>query len=271
MIVRIKVVLPLAHLVLTVFSGVLVSSDDLPRGYESTRKLLSQMRDPLLDSDKLALLFRIGDKRVGDLIQALGDPDKDISLRAQVVLRYLGNDSGMKALRGWYGTQKREYPIAGPVPLPLSDWDFEFIRSNILNDPPQTWGGQAVQYIYALAFDDSQKAKAVLNEIVKKAEQLDESTFVKHAIKGIQGKRREKPIAKQKDVAKVVRDNAFFVLSVDRRFMSVRLLGFNGDKNKAIVEVHINRGSLAEEWYHVVMSKSKSCWKFVAIDPLAIS
>lgn len=260
-----------AILVLMQFSNVVIPLGGSSNTYKDTRKLLSEMHDRHLDSDKLASLFRIGDKRTANLIQALDDPDQDISLRAQVVLRYLGNESGMNALRELYSRQKREYRIAGPVPLPLSDWDYNFIKSNLLNEPPQTWRDRAVQYIYALALDNSPRAKAVLDELVKIAEQLDESTFVKQAIERIQGKQLGKPLTKQKDLAKLVRDNAFFVAPIDQRYTSVRLLGFNAAKNKALVEVHINRRSLAEEWYHVVMKKYKSGWNFFAVEPIAIS
>jgi hypothetical protein len=260
-----------AILVFGLLSIALRSSDSSSKTSKDTRKLLSQMQDRHLNSDRLAVLFRIGDERITDLIQLLDDPDQDISLRAQVVIRYLGNELGMKALREWYGKQKHEYRIAGPVPLPLSDWDYNFVRSNLLTEPPQAWRDRAVEYIYALALDGSSSAKAVLDEIIKKAEKLDETSFVKHAIKRVQGKLVGKPLTEQKDLVKMVRDNAFFVDTVDRRYTSVRILSFNASRDKVLAEIHINRGPLAEEWYHVVISKSESGWKFFSIDPVAIS
>jgi hypothetical protein len=259
-----------AILVLGLFSNA-VESHSFSKTYKDTRKLLSEMQDRHLDSDKLAVLFRIGDESVADLIRALDDSDPDISLRAQVVLCYLGNESGMKALHEWYRRQKHEYRIAGPVPPPLSDWDYDFIKSSLLNEPPQTWRDRAVQYIYALALDYSPRAKAVLDEMVMIAEQLDESSFVKRALKRIEGTEPGRPLAEQKDLARLVRDNAFFVATEDRKYTSVRILGFNAVRDKALVEVHINRGPLAEEWYHVVMSKGECGWKFFAVDPVAIS
>jgi hypothetical protein len=258
-------------LLLSLAGSGIVSSDSSSKTYKGTRKLLWKMHDRRLDSDKLAFLFRIGDKRVIDLIQALDDPDKAISLRAQIVLRYLGNEVGMKALREWYGRQQREYQIAGPVPLPLSDWDYNVIKIEFLSKPPQSWRDRAVQYIYSLALDESPRAKIVLDEMVKRAEKLNESTFVKLAMRHIQARQPAKPLTGQKDLAKLVRDNAFFVATVDQRYMSVRLLGFNAARDKALLEVHVDRGSLDEEWYHVVVSKCGSGWQFFAIDQIAIS
>lgn len=68
--------------------------------YQDTRKLLSEMNNRLDDRDKLATLFRVGDERITDLIQALNDPNPDISLRAQVIIRYLGSDVGMMSPSG---------------------------------------------------------------------------------------------------------------------------------------------------------------------------
>src|SRR3989442_9037930 len=70
--------------------------------YEDTRKLLTSFRNVKDDSHVLAALFKNGDARIDDLIEALHDPDKNISLRAQIVIRYLGNETGMKALENWY-------------------------------------------------------------------------------------------------------------------------------------------------------------------------
>ena len=73
------------------------------------------------------------------------------------------------------------------------------------------------------------------------------------------------------DLAQLVLQNSFFIDPGSRRYTSARLLGLNGTKDKALVEVYVNRGPLAEEWYHVVISKSGRAWKFFSIIQIAVS
>ena len=76
----------------------MTSSGQTSRTYQNTRKMLSEMESVRRDSDRLAMLFEIGDQRIADLIKALDSADPDASIRAQTVIRYLGNIEGMKAL-----------------------------------------------------------------------------------------------------------------------------------------------------------------------------
>jgi hypothetical protein len=46
--------------------------------------------------------------------------------------------------------------------------DYGVIRTEIIEKPVKAWRDQAVQYIYALALDESAKAKSVLGEVIQK-------------------------------------------------------------------------------------------------------
>lgn len=233
--------------------------------------MLSEIRDSRLNSDRLASLFRIGDERIADLIRALDDVDQAISIRSQLVIRYLGNEKGMNALREWYSRQRGEYRIIGSVPLPLNEWDYNFIRINYISEPAQTWGERGAQYIYSLALDESPRAKEMLDEIIKNARNLNESNFVGRAIKCVQASQPQKLLVREKDLAKLVLSNAFFITPEDRKYTSARFVAFNGAKDKALIEVYINRGHLAEEWYHVVINRREPGWRFFSIYQVAIS
>src|SRR5262245_28514445 len=63
------------------------------------RQLLVRMKANHRSTEQLALLFRVGDEKIVDLMEALSDPDKEVSLSAQMVIRYLGNEQGMNAWR----------------------------------------------------------------------------------------------------------------------------------------------------------------------------
>jgi hypothetical protein len=227
------------------------------------------MDDRLINRDKLAALFQVGDKRIKDLIQLLDDPDQEISLRAQIVIRYLGTEIGMKGLLEWYGKRK-QFSVAGPIPLPLREWDYDVIYANYVGKPVRGWYG-AEPYIYALALDYSPRARAVLDEVVKSAKGGDESLVAVQAIKRIQASQPKQTLKGQKDLAKLVLRNAFFVSPEDRKHTSARLLNLSDSGDKALVEVYINRGALAEEWYHVVIQRCEQDWKFLSISQVGVS
>lgn len=248
-----------------------ISRVESPKTTSDIRKMLLAMEDVRTDSDKLVALLQVGDRRISNLIQLLDDPDHKVSLRAQVVIRYLGNEQGMKALREWYGKQHGEYGIAGPIPLPLNDWDFNLIKRNMLARSPQIWLDLGVQYIYALGLDTSPGAEAMLAEVIDKAGVLNESSFVGYAINRVQTGEPKNLLRGEKDLPKLVLKNSFFIVPVDRKYTSARLLGFNEAKDKALIEVYVNRGVLAEEWYHVVLRRCDQGWRFFSITPIGMS
>lgn len=237
--------------------------------YQSTLRLLNEMRDVLINRDKLAKLFRVGDERISDLVKALDDPNPDISFRAQIVIRYLGNENGMKGLFEWYSKQGK-FRVAGPVPIPLRERDYKVICTQYIDEPPENWV-RSESYIYALALDSSPKAKEVLKKLIRIAGNLAEATVANRAIRQVQANQPAKILIGEQDLAELVLSNAFFVSSNDRKYASARLLTLNGARDKALIEVHINRGALSEEWYHVVIKKCGQNWCFLSITLIAIS
>lgn len=233
--------------------------------FQDTRRLLSEMNDVKNDSDKLAKLFQVGDERIEDLLKALDDPDPDISLRAQIAIRYLGSDTGVKRLFEWYDKQK-QFRVSGPVPLPLREWDYKSIYANNYIE----WF-RAEPYIYALALDESSQSATVLKELIKHAGNLEEASVANRAIKSVQTGQPTKVLTGEKGLAKLVLNNAFFVSPDDRKYTSARLLAMNGAKDKGLLEVYINRGVLSEEWYHVVVQKCEQGWRFFSITQVAVS
>lgn len=265
----------LFRLILVLITIGLLGAESLPvngsaQAYEKTRKLLSQMSSVIDNEDKLAKLFAVGDKRIADLIRALDDSDSEISLRAQIVIRYLGNEQGMNALRDSY-KKSGKIRLAGPIPLPLNEWDYNFLDGYALRRPPNEWSDLAVSYIFALALDGSPRAKAVLDQMIKLAHNLDESTYTKDTINQVQGNQPGKLLTGTANLADLVLANAFFVNPQSRKYTTARLLGFNAAKDKALIEVYINRGPLAEEWFHVVIRKVDQGWKFFSVSRVAIS
>ncbi len=233
------------------------------------RKLLAEMNNVSTDDKQLGTLFKTGDQAIMDLVRLLDDPDPQISLRAQIMIRYLSNKEGMNALQTWYAKQD-SYQVAGPIPSPLSERDFKYIQLNLTDTPAHKWGSFSVSYIYSLVLDQSPKAKSILANLCEKGKELEESSFVGYALKQARSFQQGKECEEQNPV-KFVERNSFFIAPTDRKYTSARLLSFNATKEKALVEIYVNRGVLMEEWYHVVVQKSKGRWKFLSVTPVAVS
>lgn len=73
------------------------------------------------------------------------------------------------------------------------------------------------------------------------------------------------------DLSKLVLNNAFFVRQHDRKYASARLVAINGAKTKALIQIYINRGVLAEEWWHAVVDKAGTGWRFNSVYQAAVS
>ena len=88
--------------------------------YAETRKLLLKM-ERNVDNKALKKLFEQGEERIHDLIRALSDPEKRVSLNSQLIIKYLSQPEGMAAVEKWIEDnqqQKKEYSMPKIVPPP---------------------------------------------------------------------------------------------------------------------------------------------------------
>lgn len=252
-------------LMLLTMYGLTVANHKTPDTYQKTRQLLIKV-DVTHPNKEFAYLFENGDERIADLIRALQDEDGEIQLRAQVIIRYLANAEGIKALHDIYAKQTN-ISLAGSIPTPLDDWDYQFIRSHFFAHRQETWSIFEFQYVSALMLDGSPRAEALLKEIEKshslrEVEEFFNRTKVKNMRQVFSG---------EGDLSKLVLSHAFFVDSQDRQYASARLIALNGAKTRALVEIYINRGPLAEEWWNVVVDKQGNGWRFNSVYQAAVS
>lgn len=229
--------------------------------YKDTLRQLTALKNVKNDRKVLAELFKTDDGHIKYLIRALDDKNQQISLRAQIVLRYLGDETGMKALERWYTTQA-QIVRSGPIPVPLSELDYKWIEAQSIDG--------AAEYIYALALDGSLNASTVLAEL-KKKEVDDTGTFAVQALHRVSESDPHKLLVGRNSLSSLVLKNAFFIGSNDRPKTKAHVIGFNARKNKALIEVYVDRGPLAEEWYHVVIAKYSRGWKFFSITQISVS
>ena len=82
-----------------------VRAQNLSQTFRETREWLLKM-DRSSGNTALRQLFEEADVRMTDLIQALDDPQQNVSINAQVIINYLGETAGLKALDEWYRKAK---------------------------------------------------------------------------------------------------------------------------------------------------------------------
>jgi hypothetical protein len=213
-------------------------------------------------------LFNIGDKQIAELTKALNDSNLLVKRNAQVIIRYLRNDSGMSALTASYNKETASIVVAGPIPIPLSEWDYNYIEKNYQKDF-SGWDIPSTSFIYALAIDSSAKAKTVLNKLIDNAKNNPKADHL--AFEKIKSINSNEILDDSSDLAKTVLDKAFFISTDDKKFVTSKIVTFNEAKDKALIEIHINRGALSEEWYHIVINKTEKGWRFLSITPVAVS
>lgn len=121
-------------------------------------------------------------------------------------------------------------------------------------------------YLFALSLDGSPLANQLLSDVIANANKhgfnLDKSRFLQ--VRTIR-------IADENDLAQAVLRQATFLDPADRRYTTAELIANTAAKDKAFVEIYIKRGLLADEWYHIVVSRCEQGWRFFSITQVAIS
>lgn len=234
--------------------------------YAETRELLQGLNLENDSNGNLAKLFRIGDERIKDLIQALSDPNEAVKQNAQLIIRYLGNYEGMNALiESFKG--KKSFTIYGAIPLPLQAWDYEIVNSYFINKPQQ-FDQLAKLYLYALALDDSPEAVALLPKMLETAKAAGAQIPITDPLIS---KRINSTFNEDGDLARATLRASFFISPQDQRSASAKVINFNHNNTKALIEIYINRGVLSEELYHVIVIKSDHQWKLFSINLVSMS
>lgn len=237
------------------------------------RERLLRVWDHRTRGEEQKLLFEMGDERIDDLIRGLDDSDNDVRRAAQWMIRYLGNPKGMTAVRQWLDRHDREKVgslIIGPAPLPLTDWEYRWIEEAYLGKPVNEWPRQD-SFLYALALDQSPSSKELLKELKRRVEWSMRGTFTGRALEDALSY-KPRALAVEKGLPGLVLENAFFIPPEDRRCCTrARVLGQSRAGDKVMIELYVNRGVLAEEWWHVGIRKTGEAWMFYWIELAMVS
>jgi hypothetical protein len=204
-------------------------------------------------------IFRQGNAITFNLVDELDNPSESIRTNAQLMIRVIGDEQGIRALHKWYEIPRPSLVISGgPFPIPLQEWDFWFIERNILNRSSREWGNEGINYLLALAIDGSVRARGLTNRMLA-AVGNDESTEVFQITKNI--KASKITCCEQCTAQEFVRKNAFFLAPEDKMNVTIELLAYSYGKKKALLSTSQTFGNT----FLIVLEQSDSRWKFQSV------
>ena len=253
----------------------LATAGELPKVQtRSIQDLLQWSDSSTFEAGALPELFRRGDQEINELVTAASDPNFAVSHRAHVVLRYLANPTGMAALERECKELHKCY-LGDPIPAPLIDSDFQAILQMARTMPLSPMLATGETYAYALALDGSLRSNDLLTkwiEVSRHSQPLkDEASkaYLDHIARNVAegGALKSFPVASS--LSQSVVANAFFLSPIDRRASKSRVMAMSADRNKALLEVHLNHGLGAQKWYRVVVARKDGTWHFVSISMFA--
>ena len=189
-----------------------------------------------LSGKNLAKAFIFGNQHPDELVIALQDPNPHVRVNAQRLIRYLGDPEGMQALFAFYESGGTNI-FVGPVPVPLSEWDFIHLEKEVLCDRCQLRGPD-VDYIYALAIDGSPQSQEMLRRIKLKAN----TTLLFGDLTTLE-------IFDSKELSKNLIDRAFYLDQEDKKASTIHLIARTADTRKELYAIHVDHGPLAENGF----------------------
>ncbi len=215
----------------------------------------------------MAKIFEEGSPLVPQLIVLLNDHDGSVSDNAQLMLRIIGDAPGIQALQDWYQQPRPALRMVnGPVPSPLTDWDYGHIETAILSHRYQEWKTEAVNYLLALFVDGSPRAdqmlKKMLNEVPPNGPTVvsnlagrmrDNSPHTERCFSGV--------------IEKEIVEGAFFLSPAEKKRSVVNILAYDEGHRRALVTVSQTFGNT----FLVVLSRGESCWQYQSISLYSIN
>ena len=225
------------------------------------------LHDDIFRSSGMAKIFEEGSPLVPQLIVLLNDHDESVSDNAQLMLRTIGDARGIQALQDWYQQPRPVLRmVSGPVPSPLTDWDYKHIESAILSRPYQEWKTEAVNYLLALFVDGSPKADQMLKKMLNEVP-ADGLTVVSNLADRIRDNSYRTERCFSAVIEKEIVEGAFFLSPAEKKRSVVKILAYDEEHRRALVTVSQTFGNT----FLVVLSRAESCWGYQSISLYSIN
>jgi hypothetical protein len=122
---------------------------------------------------------------------------------------------------------------------------------------------------HALSLDGSPKSRELLPQMLETARTVGMDDFTLKAVTSLGPNSTFS--ASRKDLPAAALKASKFLRTTAKQHASAKLLTFNKAQDKALLEIYVNQGVLAEETYHVAVSKRRHDWKFFSINLTAVS
>jgi hypothetical protein len=235
-------------------------------GAESPKSVRQRLLAPGFESEGMTKIFALGSAAVPLLVEALDDPEREVSDKAQRMLRLIGDEAGIRALHDWYGTPRPETRVVGsPVAVPIQEWDFRQIE-RVLDEAPQSFAKTSESYLLALAIDGSPRAERALARAFEAlGDRAHSITVVPPVMDHIAAGREQARACVPGKPEAFLRGNSFFLSPEDQGDTTIRLLAQADEKKRALLATSQIFGGT----YLIVLRNTGGCWRFLSVEHYA--
>jgi hypothetical protein len=234
---------------------------------ESYKSIRQQLLARGFESEGMKKIFSLGSAAVPFLVEALDDPEAEVSDKAQRMLRLIGDEASLGKLHAWYQKPKAETRVIGsPVPVPIQEWDHKQIE-RILEEAPQALVKSWEHYLLALAIDGSPRAEAALKRAFDAfGDRAHSITVVPPLMDYIAGGREQAKACAPGKPEGFLRGNSFFLSPEDQSDTTIQLLAYAEQKKLALLATSQIFGG----GFLVVVRHTGTCWRFQSIEHYAV-
>ena len=218
----------------------------------------------------LITLFSKDESSLEKVSEYWNSSESSQSIGAQRIVRYTGYPKILKKWERWC-IGKSGCLASGAIPIPLTQLDKQVILYKLENEEICNWGYTDMGYIYALLLDKSKASQNLLQKIKSKTNYCLDDSIIKTGFKNAEKANPREIILDSKNLTDAVLDNLFFLNKRDLKNKTVSFWAFNNKKDKALLEVYVNHGILAERFYHIVLKKTNKGWRYFSITLVALS
>jgi hypothetical protein len=230
-----------------------------PKGAISVRQCLS---DPSFEFSGMAKLFRQEGDVVPELVSALDDSDERVAGRAQIMLRLIGDEEGVRRLLAWYEQRRAVLrTVNGPVQTPLQEWDYKQIADMLQARPSSKWKENPINSLFALAIDHSPRAQSFFAQMIDAIPARDDLTPLFQFATYVRDRPQEAAACEPGDPLEFVTRNAFFMPAEEKGSSALEQISSATGGRLLLVRVSRAFGNT----FLVVLRRPSDCWRYQSV------
>lgn len=249
-------------------SGQVTSTDGQSENLRKAVADIANFHSPTYERS-LRALFATPPNGLDLIMKFVGSSNVDESKGAQFIIRYLGGDEHLDQMLELCNSRCF---LSGPIPIPLHPLDAKELEYLLNKTDLCKLSDFNMKYVYAAFFDNSSPSRELRNRVEEKARYCPKDSIFVSRLSALQTvNKRQIEVGIERSV-ELVRDNLFFLTDEERKRAKLQYLGVNYRGDRALFEILIDNGVLANRYIHVVFLKNgENKWRFYSVTQVSQS